>query len=156
MAGRKKPLVVHAVEFCADCGDYRDVRGTILVRVRHWSRARRCAALKLRRHRWERVRVFRPSWLVPAELPSIGEELGHRVEPVTRVAQRAAGSRKLRDRIALDGSPIKARPCAGNIVPPARPARTRCPGSVTRPGTVKDIPDIKDIPGTLDSIRPKT
>jgi hypothetical protein len=73
---RKMPLNLN-VEWAAEAGDLRDVRGTVIVRVRHWSRARRCAALKLARCGFENVRVFRPTWLPPATLPSIGEELGH-------------------------------------------------------------------------------
>lgn len=64
------------VEFCAEAGDVRDVRGTVRVHVRHWSRARKAAFEKLRRMGWETVRVFRPCWIEPPPLPSISEEMG--------------------------------------------------------------------------------
>jgi len=71
MARKRSSLKCYGVEFSARGRSLLDVRGVLVVRVKHWSRARRAAELRLKRSGLEVIALFRASWLaaVPASKP---------------------------------------------------------------------------------------
>lgn len=65
MGSRRKLPLRYFVEFTGTAGAVREMRGVIEVRVRHHTRARECARLKLARMGCHATHLYRATWIEP-------------------------------------------------------------------------------------------